>query len=371
MVLRPTIWVGVIAAVLSLGTAYAAEPVRVISRDNVRGLEIRLVAGSFGRILDVNASDSAPVETELKFFIDGEDVTTAVRRRPPLIEIAYVFAGVSAARQCSFKVQLDAALSSISEFNLGYSDIENALCPEFGLRPLQAWHEDFVAPGDYSRLLVIEVAGESEASVPPARLNAWAQLTVPASLFENKARLVSQITGFVDANIFGGWSIVPTDVAPADAPLTVTFADANGVFFTLNAGTQTAPGVMSQVGQLLSAVASRNLWLTLLLPALLGIGLAIVVIRTISRNGGASREEEEVEPLRAIAVGYGADRKYSLGEGTERDVALVMLYPNGRMRIVRKSEGEPILVNGAAIDRDAWITAADRVIIGAKQFQFN
>ena len=78
----------------------------------------------------------------------------------------------------------------------------------------------------------------------------------------------------------------------------------------------------------------------------------------------------ENEPLRAIAVGYGTNRKYSLGEGEERDVALVMVYPNGRMRLVRQSKDDPILVNGKSVGHDAWITATDRVIIGAKQFQF-
>jgi hypothetical protein len=72
MRLRPTGCVVVVAAaVLGIGGARADEPVRLVAHDKIRGLEFRLVAGSFGRILDVNTSDSAPEETELKFFVAG------------------------------------------------------------------------------------------------------------------------------------------------------------------------------------------------------------------------------------------------------------------------------------------------------------
>ncbi len=358
-----------VAAVLGLDSARADQPVYLLAHEQIRGLEIRLVAGSFGRILDVAVSDDAPEETDVRFFVAGRDVTASVVRRAPLIEIAYVFTGVSAARQCSFKVQLDAALSSISDFNLAYTDVENTLCPEFGIRPLQAWDKDFVASGDYSRLLVIEVANEGEAE-PPPRVYAWAQLPVPAKLFDDKDRLVGEVTGFVDTHIFGGWSVLPTEIVPLDAPLEITFADAGNVFFTLTDGSPAVTNLVNRVWPALSAVASRNLWLTLLLLAMVGLAVVIVAVRILSRPAGGGRTAEETEPLRAIAVGYGSGRTYSLGEGAERDVALVMIYPSGRMRLVRKSEDDPILVNGTAIGDDAWITAADRVIIGAKQFQF-
>ena len=367
---RPTVCAAVIAAVLGLGSARAEEPVRLVAQETIRGLEIRLVAGSFGRILDVSTSDRAPEQTDLKFFVAGNDVTRSVLSRPPLIEIAYIFTGISATRQCSFKVQLDAALSSISAFNLAYSDIENTLCPEFGIRPLQLWQTDFVAPGDYSRLLVIDVAGKDRANAPVALANVWAQLEITAAIFDDKARLIGDVTGFVEAHIFGGWSILPAGVAPAGVPLTITFADSSGVFFTLNDGASTAPAFLDRARSAVQSVTSRNLWVSFLVLALLGIAIATAAARMLKRRPGRSGAAEENEPLRAIAVGYGAGRKYSLGEGAERDVALVMVYPSGRMRIVRKSEDDPILVNGTSIGQEAWITAADRVIIGAKQFQF-
>jgi hypothetical protein len=371
MRLRPTGCVVVVAAaVLGIGGARADEPVRLVAHDKIRGLEFRLVAGSFGRILDVNTSDSAPEETELKFFVAGNDVTPSVLRRPPLIEIAYVFTGISASQQCSFKVQLDAALNSISAFNLAYADIENALCPEFGIRPLQLWQDDFVVPGDYSRLLVIDVAGEGRADAPTARTNVWAQLAVSPTLFDDKARLIGEVTGFVDAHIFGGWSVLPADVAPANAPLTVTFADSDGVFFTLNDGAATSPAFLDRLLRAISALASSNVWLTFLVLAIVAVAVVIVVARRLSHRPGGGSVVEVTEPLRAVAVGYGADREYSLGGGANRDVALVMVYPGGRMRLVRKSADDPILVNGTAVGHDAWITAADRVIIGPKQFQF-
>ncbi len=370
MRLCPRVCVVVAAAVLGIGSARADEPVRLVAHDKIRGLEFRLVAGSFGRILDVNTSDSAPEETDLKFFVAGNDVTPSVLSQPPLIEIAYVFTGISATQQCSFKVQLDAALSSISAFNLAYSDIENTLCPEFGIRPLELWQIDFVAPGDYSRLLVIGVGGEGRADASAAPANVWAQLAVPATLFDDKARLIGEVTGFVEAHIFGGWSVLPADVAPASAPLTVTFADSDGVFFTLSDGVATAPSFLGGLLRMLSAVASRNMWLTSLVLGMLAVAVVIVAARRLSHRPGDGRTAAENEPLRAVAVGYGSGREYSLGEGEDRDVALVMIYPSGRMRLVRKSADDPILVNGTAIGHDAWITAADRVIIGPKQFQF-
>ncbi len=371
MRLRPSVCVFIIAAVLGIGSARAQDPVRLVAHEKIRGLEFRLVAGEFGRILDVNTSNSAPEQTDLRFLVDGNDVTPSVDSRPPLIEIVYVFTGIDASQQCLFKVQLDAVLSSISAFNLAYSDTDNTLCPEFGIRPMQLWHSDFVVPGTYSRLLVIDVAGEGGAEPPVTRANVWAQLAVPANLFDDRANLIGDVTGFVDAHIFGGWSVLPADVAPAGAPLTITFADSDGVFFTLNDGAAAAPAYLDRIRRSLASVTSRNAWVSFLVLAALGIAVVIVAGYMRARHAGGGRAAvEEDEPLRAVAVGYGAGRKYSLGEGDERDVALVMIYAGGRMRLVRKSKDDQILVNGTAIGHDAWITAADSVIIGAKQFQF-
>lgn len=369
--LRPSVCVAVLAALLGAGSAQANDPVRLLAHEKVRGLEFRLVAGEFGRILDVNTSNSAPEPTEVKFFIDGNDVTSSVLNRPPLIEIAYLFSGVTAEQQCSFKVQLDAVLNSISAFNLAYSDIENNLCPEFGIRSLQLWQADFVAPGAYSRLLVIEVAGAGRADAPVARANVWAQLAVPAGLFDDKARLISDVTGFVDTHIFGGWSVLPADIAPANAPLTVTFADSDGVFFTLNGETAAAPAFLDRVRRALSSTLPGEAWVAYLALSLLVLAVLLVAVRMKARRAADGKAAVgEAEPLRAVAVGYGPNRQYSLGGGADRDVALVMIYPGGRMRLVRKSEDEPILVNGTAIRQEAWITATDHVMIGAKQFQF-
>ena len=105
--------------------------------------------------------------------------------------------------------------------------------------------------------------------------------------------------------------------------------------------------------------------------ALLVLAVVLVATRMTTRRAVDGKAAAgDIEPLRAIAVGYGSNRQYSLGGGADRDVALVMIYPGGRMRLVRKSEDEPILVNGTAIRQEAWITATDQVMIGAKQFQF-
>ena len=174
---------------------------------------------------------------------------------------------------------------------------------------------------------------------------------------------MSYPTGFADQHIFGQWSIVSPDLAPRETPLIVTFADADGVFFTLNPAGARLPF------DIWSLVAGHELTV-LVAAAAIVVGLAVVFLRPQRGTAPVGRPAGAGAPVRAIAIGYGADRPYSLGAGDPRDVAQVLMYASGRMRLVRRAADEPISVNGAAVAEEAWITAADTVRIGAKQFRF-
>ena len=348
------------------GKAQDALQLRHVTSAAQEGLEFKLLEGDVGRLLDVNVTRDAPPSLGIKFFADGRDITTSVVANPPLIEIIYLFSGVAATDQCPKKLQLDLVLSSLSQSNSAYADVENTLCREVGIRyPLESWQQDFGLAKGYSRLLVIHVTDGGAESFSPAAEPTWASMTVPVDLFEDKPGLIKEVTGFVERNIHGRWSLVPVEVAPLETPLTIAFLSGGSTLFTV--GSHAGSGLEPRPWYL-PAVVRDAPWLVYGLGAAVSLGLAAwLLLRWRPRQ---RFEEGPGTPLRAISIGYGTERPYSLGEGEERDVALVVLYDSGRMRIVRKSEVERITVNDEEIEDGAWITGADKVTIGSRQFQF-
>ena len=359
-------------AILALAQpSLAQEPVpsRIVASEFREGVQVKLLEGPFGRMLDLNLSAEAPEDIDLQFLVAERNITDAVELSPPFVETVYAFTGLEPAAVCRMKLQLDTFLALSGQPNLAYSDQPNELCGDLGVKaPLSAWREDFALAAGYRRLLVLHISGQADAPFPyTGEPVVWAHLELPAGFFADGGRLLEEVTAFTEANRGGVWALARPEIAPLAQGLRVDVISDGTAILSIGTGVAEASGWLERIQAVWSGRASVLVYALL---AAVSLGLLLALWWGLRRRRKAKDALDQGKPLRAITVGYGPDKDYSLGEGEARDVALVAVYDNGRMRVIRKAPGERITVNGKDVGEGAWITGSDKVAIGPKQFQF-
>lgn len=347
-----------------------------LRRHQEAGVDVRILHIADGYIVDASLADNLE-DLSVNISSGPVDLTEVAEYGEAVTSIVYVFAGGGESAQCKTKWALDTMLGQTGNPNPAFSDKPNGLCPELGFAGTYDDWPAFVDAGDgYQRVLAIEVREQGDAAVfEESDPLIWARLPVIYDDLDDRAALTRRLADFVVPRQTGFVSFVPFPAGNDGAPITITFYNNDIELFAVSS----ALPFLERIAEMsLDDLGFESLGREEKV-ALGGIaaGLAVALLIFVlhrrrmkllrGRTDGAPSEASGGVPAKAVRIGYGKAVDYSLGEGPDREIALVEAYGDGRRRIVRLDRLERIEVDGANIGESTWVRDGAPIRIGRKK----
>lgn len=324
----------------------ASAAIEVVRTVEIGDYSVKVLRDQTGWLVDVGNAKGLRPEDYLQYFSGTKDITASVRNAPPLVEFIYSFAGVSVKDQCVYKSALDAMLSPIGAPFPAYAGGSDDLCDGLGVNPAARLPADRAGWTSYSRILLIEVVGDTKAerpTLPPQMLHA--KLSVSPGEFANPSTLFGRVKPFFETNANGIFNFFDPALVGGGVPVEGRIFRDRKLLGTFEIGGRAW-------GEQLMAW-----WWAAALGAAVIVLAGFLLLMMRRRNDALVRE---------IVVGYGSQVDYSLGGGPSMAVAKLRRFKSGRLDIERLADGDPITVNGSVLDGRRRIRQSDRVIIAGK-----
>jgi hypothetical protein len=335
-----------IACVLCAISSAAVSAVDVLRTAVVGDISVKVVRAPSGWLIDVGTAAPDRSGDHVRYSAGDVDISERVLSSPPVIDLIYAFSGVPDKDQCVYKTMLDALAVVGGAPFAAFAPKENELCAELGIAPEAALAE-YIDPETYTRLLVIQVAGDNGATgglrLPSGRVTAT--LNLRPEVFADRQRLFDLLKSFIGANTNGIFHFLEdVAVAPGTTVQARVFRGANLV-----------GSVDVNRASLAEQLWPHRNWIW--------AGAAVVLLLVAIALFGRLRAGR---PLRVIVVGYGSKVDYSLGPIGDRPVARITRYSNGTIRIERLAKEESITVKGKNLKNRRRIDVRDEVIVDGK-----
>jgi len=359
---RLALWVVLFSINPCLALAEGGGTLLPVLRHQAEGIDLRVLRTPAGYLVDASIAENAAEGLGIKLFSGETDVTAAAETGRPAAAIVYFFAGADEARQCRAKWRMDAVLALGPLPNPAFSESPNALCPELGFAGANgAWVKTILPQDSYRRVLAILVSEAGDgAFFKTSNSLLWDQLAIPYALLDDRDALANRLTAFVQPNITGLLSILPTPQGDANAPLRVVVYKDGAQLFAVSSAQSAA--------QTADSPRAREL---IIAAAAILVVLAGAALLWTRRRGRAAPPGNGGDPVKAVSIGYGGGFDYSLGEGAEQAVARLEVYRDGRRKIVRLDTTEEIQVNGVEIEASTWIDGDAAITIAQKRIKLS
>jgi len=313
-------------------------------------------AAQRGAVIDVNRR-TPPVSADqeyIKLFAGTppQELSDRFTVEAPRLAVIYEFVGLTPARQCKWKVYLDALLNFSGTPNLALTDVPNDLCQQLGFGTLQGDLKKTYDPnGRYLRTLVVRVEAtpsENEASLPAA---IWERLTLADNAIETDRRGTSRTLGrFVRRNTNGLFILLDASLLSDGQALQLVVFQQDKPFWTVDL--QSAPSMLGLPS------LSPQLFVGIAIVALLVIGILFMLFR-------------HEKPIRELTVGYGPECDITLGPGGGGPLVRLKVYKGDKLELEKLKSSTEVIIGDEPVKDKARLTSDDRLLIDGKKVRFS
>ena len=306
--------------------------------------------------IDVNRRTAPQSDDQeyIKLFAGSpaQEISDNFTVEPPRLAVIYEFVGLTPARQCRWKIYLDALLNFSGAPNLALTDVPNNICQQLGFGSLAGGLTKISDPnGRYLRTLVVRVEAapsETQLSLPET---VWERPTLADNAIDSDRRGTSRTLGrfarqntnglfiFLDESLLSGGQTLQLVVFRQDKPFwSVDLRKAPSMF-----------GLSTVSPQLLAGTA-------------IAIVLVIGVFFALLRRG---------KPLREMTVGYGSECDITLGPGGGGPLVRLKVYKGDKLKLEKLKSSTEVVIGDEPVKQKARLTSADKVLIDGKKVRFS